>query len=555
MELKQYIAVIRKYLWLMILTTLIGGGVAYYVSTTTPPIHRATTTLEINQAQSDPESNPVAISYLNARAASSMAEVFDAKTQSSVFLNEVQNRLNLEISIKEMLNVTQVGDTQFLRLSAESNDPELSRALADTAAQVFIENEKEQQQARFRENIEDLNVRIEALEDSIAKTQADLAMLGESNESDSEFAKLERARLEGQLSRDQTRLVVLLDSVEEFRMAMARYTDYISVYAPAEVSKIGVSVLQNTGLGAVTGLMIGVGIAFLLEYLDDTIRSPEDVKRGLSLPMLGALPGGQNGDAREGAVVADHPLDPISEAFRNLRASIRFATLDEPVQTLLVTSPLPTEGKSFTASNLAVTLALGGAEVTLVDLDLRHPTIHRFLDLEQAPGVTDALLNDKDRDRAVVTLDEIEDLRVITAGQHTHNPAELLSSRTFQAFLDGLTSESDVVVIDSPPVLPVADAVMLAGQVDRILLVLENGRTHRSAAAQAVGRLTSAGGKILGVVLNQIDQRANGYYSYYYYYAQKGAQPRARGLRRWLPGLSSQQPGRQQRRKKDTHHA
>jgi capsular exopolysaccharide synthesis family protein len=441
-----------------------------------------------------------------------------------------------------------------LRIAAESKDRELSRALADTTAQVFIEREEEQQQARFRESLQELNQRIETLEASIAETQTDLATLGSPDETNSELVNLERARLESQLSRDQTRLVVLLNSVEEFRMAMARYTDYISVYAPAEVSKIGVSVLQNTGLGAVTGLMIGVGIAFLLEYLDDTIRSPEDIKRGLSLPLLGALPGGQNGETREGAVVADHPLDPVSEAFRNLRASIRFATLDEPARTLLVTSPLPTEGKSFTASNLAVTLALGGAKVTLLDLDLRHPTVHRFLELEQEPGLTDALLNEEDRERAFTTLDKIEGLRVITAGQHTHNPAELLSSRTFQAFLDELTSESDVVVIDSPPVLPVADAVMLAGQVDRIVLVLENGKTHRSAAAQAVERLTSAGGRILGAVLNQIDQRANGYYSYYYYYyPQKGAQPRARGLRRWLPGLPSQQSGRKQRRKKDAH--
>lgn len=462
-------------------------------------------------------------------------------------------RLGLGTDIKDKLSVAQVGSTQFLHISAESNDRELSRALADTTAQVFIEREEEQQQARFRESLEDLNQRIETLEASITETQIDLATLGSSEETTSELVKLERARLESQLSRDQTRLVVLLNSVEEFRMAMARYTDYISVYAPAEVSKISVSVLQNTGLGAVTGLMIGVGIAFLLEYLDDTIRSPEDIKRGLSLPLLGALPSQQNAETREGVVVADYPLAPISEAFRNLRASIRFATLDEPAQTLLVTSPLPTEGKSFTASNLAVTLALGGAEVTLVDLDLRHPTVHRFLGLEQEPGVTDALLNEGDRRRTFTTLDKVEGLRVITAGQHTHNPAELFSSSTFQAFLDELKTESDVVVIDSPPVLPVADAIMLAGQVDRILLVLENGKTQRSAAVQAVERLTSAGGKILGTVLNQIDQRANGYYSYYYYYPQQGAQPHARGLRRWLPGLSPQQSGRKQRRKKDTH--
>ena len=517
MELRQYLAVVRKYLWLIVLTTVIGGSVAYYTSVTTPLLYRATTTLEIKRAQSDSPSDPFASA--NTQTAENAANVFAAKIQSSVFLKDVKDRLNLDIQIKDMLSVVQVGSTPFLRISAESDNPELSRALADATAQVFIEREGEQQQARFHESLDDLNQRIETLETSISETQVNLATLGTPGESDSEFVKLERARLESQLNRDQTRLVILLDSVEEFRMAMARYTDYISVYAPAEVNEIEVSVLQNTLLGAVTGLMIGLGIAFLLEYLDDTIRSPGDVKHALNLTLLGALPQIQNGDGRHGVVVSKQPLQPISEAFRNLRASIRFATLDEPVQTLLVTSPLPTEGKSFTSVNLATTLAQGGATVILVDLDLRHPTVHRFLEIDQEPGLTDALLLDAEhRAQVVKTIENIAGLRVITAGQHTRNPAELLTSQTFRAFLDWLKADSDVVVIDSPPVLPVADAVMLAGLADRVILVLENGMTRRLAASQAVERLTSTGGRLLGAVLNQIDQRSNGYYGYYYYY-------------------------------------
>jgi len=554
MELKQYIAVIRKYLWLIVLTTVIGGSVAYYTSVTTPLLYRATTTLEIRRAQSDPLSDPFASA--NAQTAENAANVLAAKIQSSVFLEDVKTRLNLDIPIKELLSVAQVGSTQFLRISAESNDPALSQALADTTAQVFIEREGEQQQERFRESLDDLNQRIETLETSIAETQIDLATLGTPDESASEFVKLERARLESQLNRDQTRLVILLDSVEAFRMAMVRYTDYISVYAPAEVSAVSVSILQNTLLGAVTGLMIGLGIAFLLEYLDDTIRSPEDVKHGLNLTLLGALPQIQNGDEQHSAVVLERPLEPISEAFRNLRASIRFATLDEPVQTLLVTSPLPTEGKSFTSVNLAVTLAQGGVTVVLVDLDLRHPTVHRFLKIDQEPGLTDALLLDAEhRDQVVKTIENIAGLRVITAGQHTHNPAELLTSQTFRAFLDWLKADSDVVIIDSPPVLPVADTVMLANLVDRVILVLENGATHRSAAVQAVERLTSTGGRLLGAVLNQIDQRSNGYYGYYYYYySQQGKDGRSRGLSRRFPFVQSQKRKRHSRRK-ETHDA
>ncbi len=551
MELKQYLAVIRKYLWLMALTALIGGGVAYYVSSTTPPVYRATTTLEIKRAQSDPFSDPFAGS--DARTAESAANVFAAKIQSSVFLEDVKARLGLTTSIKGMLSVGQVGSTQFLRISAESTEPELSRALSETAAQVFIEREREQQQARFRESLEDLERRIETLEASIAETQVDLATLGATNGGASEFARLERARLDSQLSRDQTRLVVLLNSVEEFRMAMARYTDYISIYAPAEINVMGVSVLQQSLLGLATGLMIGVGIAFLLEYLDDTLRSPEDVKRSLALPLLGALPQIHSGEEPSGAIVVERPLEPVSEAFRNLRASIRFATLDAPVRTLLVTSPLPTEGKTFTATNLAATLAQGGARVALVDLDLRHPTVHRLLNIEPAPGLTDALLTPAAREESLLRLSNPEGFWVVPAGQQVHNPAELLMSERFQAFLEWLRSKVDLVVIDSPPVLPVADAVMLAAQVDRVVLVLENGVTHRSAAVQASERLSSAGGRLLGAVLNQVDQRANGYYGYYYYYHQEGKSRRPQGLSRWLPFLRPRQSS--PTRKKELHDA
>ncbi|MEA3341660.1 MAG: polysaccharide biosynthesis tyrosine autokinase, partial [Chloroflexota bacterium] len=359
----------------------------------------------------------------------------------------------------------------------------------------------------------------------VAKTQAEIAALGDPESAPSEFARLERSRLESQLTRDQTRLVVLLSSAEEFRLAMARYTDTITIYAPAELPSKPVAsrTLQNTLLGAVTGMMIGVGVAFLLEYLDDTIKTPQDVKQTLPVDVLGALPrleNHANGPVR--LVVAEQPLHPIAEAFRNLRTSIEFSSLDRPARTLLVTSPLPTEGKTFTSANLAAIIAQGGKSVVLVDADLRHPRVHRACDLTKSPGLSDALLSPEER-IAALRETAVAGLRIVTAGSQAPNPAEMLASERMETFIVWLKEQADVVILDSPPILAVTDAAVLSTRVDGTLLVIDSGETRRPAAVQAFERLTSVGSRVLGVVLNRLSASEDGYYYYYSYYSEDSA--------------------------------
>jgi capsular exopolysaccharide synthesis family protein len=238
-------------------------------------------------------------------------------------------------------------------------------------------------------------------------------------------------------------------------------------------------------------------------------------------------------------IVADHPRQPIAEAFRNLRTSIQFSSLDHPARTLLVTSPLPTDGKTFTAANLAVALAHGGNSVVLVDADLRHPMLYRLFGLTKEPGLTAALLSPDERAHALRPT-EVEGLRVVTSGSHASNPAEMLASERMREFVSWLAEEADVVVIDSPPVLAVTDAVVLSTQVDGTLLIVDCGETRKPAATQAVERLTSVGGKVLGVVLNRLTASGDGYYYYYYYpyyHAESGDRARQRGLASWAARL------------------
>lgn len=238
-----------------------------------------------------------------------------------------------------------------------------------------------------------------------------------------------------------------------------------------------------------------------------------------------------------GLAVTKHPLQPIAEAFRNLRTSIQFSSLDHPARTLLITSPLPTDGKTFTAANLATVIAQGGKSVILVDADLRHPTLNRLFGMPKEPGLTAALLSPDERASALRQT-EIEGLRIVTSGSHPPNPAELLASERMREFISWLEDEADVVILDSPPVLMVTDAAVLSNLADGTLLIVSYGDTRKPAAIQAVERLTSVGGKVLGVVLNRLSASGDGYYYYYYcsyYYGQgDGAGKRHRS---WIARL------------------
>jgi capsular exopolysaccharide synthesis family protein len=539
MELREYWAVVRKHLWIILLTTLVGAGAAFYFTYNQPASYRAQTTLEMDPsagAPSDP-SAAYTYAYYNTRLVEQAVKGFQTKMAAPQFRDEMKDRLGLD-QLGGSVQIRHVAETQFVEITSESRDPALAQALANTAAQVLIDNETSRQQARLREALDDLESEIETLEENVASAREQLALMGSSGEAASEFERQERARLESELNRSETRLVVLLDSAEEFRKALAQRADYISVYTPAQLpgSAIVPPVTQRTLLGAASGLVIGLSIAFLLEYLDDTIRTPEDVKRALPVSVLGALPRMRRSEEGIPLVVAGEPFGPLAEAFRSLRTSVQFSGVDKPLRTLLVTSPLPSDGKTFTAANLAAVMAQGGHSVILVDTDLRRPMQHNLFGLSKEPGLTAKLLSSSVNERQVAEarLDrlftemveeepalqetDVEGLRVMCAGTKAHNPAELLSSRRFELLVAWLKKQADLVVFDSQPVLAVTDAPLLSTQMDGVLLVVDAGKTRRPAAMRAVERLTDVGGNVLGAVVNRLPSRGDGYYYNYYYY-------------------------------------
>lgn len=538
MELRQYILIVWKRWWLIALTTLLAAGVAYGLASRATPLYRSSTTLEVERGVAEPGQNV----YWTIQNNEALASTFVLQVTAPTVMEEVVSRLQLDMTAAEArgyVSANQVQESNMIQISVQHPNPALAQALAAATAQVFIEQKLAQQQSRYTESLRELEAQVAALEDDIMETRGQVAALGEPQDLDA-YGRAELARLETQLANDQTRLSVLLQSTEQFRLAMTRYSDHISIFTPAALPEAPFSPqpLRNTALAAAVGGMIGVGTIFLLDYLDDKVHAPEDAQRALGVNVLGALP---DVKVRSGALAWESPLSPVAEAIRNLRTSLQYASLDNPLRTVVVTSANPEEGKSFTAANLATAFAVNGKRVLLLEADLRRPKLHRLWEQDRRPGLVEALhtlseaYNGQREDGAGATVmgaeieavlapylrsTPVDNLSVLMAGDEVTTPAEVLGSQTFRQMVEGLLCCFDMIVIDTPPVLAVTDAAVLAPWVDGVVMVTASGQTRYPAAARAIERLLSVESNLLGLVVNRMTARSGGYTYYYYQYAQ-----------------------------------
>ncbi|HUZ48005.1 MAG TPA: polysaccharide biosynthesis tyrosine autokinase [Terriglobia bacterium] len=290
---------------------------------------------------------------------------------------------------------------------------------------------------------------------------------------------------------------------------------------------------RDIAVGLIIGAMLGITVAFTQEGLDSSVKNAEDVERFIPAPALAVIPAaGSLGPRRpwlagasarvmpEGDTVAlavmKTPSSPLAEAYRTLRTSILLSTAPRPPQTILVTSSQSNEGKTCTALNLALSLAQRGGRVLIIDSDLRRPSIGRTLGLTEKNGLSGVLTGAHGLDDALVHLASPANLWALAAGPRPPNPAELLSSPTMEQLLATLRGRFDHVVFDSPPLLAVTDATLLSTFTDGVILVVESGVTQRNALVRSYKMIQGAGGRILGIVVNKLDLRHDGYYGYNY---------------------------------------
>jgi succinoglycan biosynthesis transport protein ExoP len=358
--------------------------------------------------------------------------------------------------------------------------------------------------------------------------------------------------LEEQRTLDQETFAFLQSQLYQAQITRAAIGPYVEIIDPATgATPIDPRGRMNVVLGALLGIILGVGAAFFLEYLDRTVRTSSDIETLLGIPVLGIIPRLRRLGAEEEPpphapqgiplLVALDPLDPAAEAYRNLRMNLMFmSTEDEPIRSVLFTSPGPGEGKSTTTLNFAVMLAQQGQRVLLIDADLRRPSIHRALDLLREPGLTNLLVGDASV-REAVRPSVLPNLDVLPSGPFPPNPSELLNSKAMRRLLEEFEGRYGQVIVDSPPMLAVTDSAVLAQHTDGVVLVLRSGETEQRAAERSVEQLRRLNVRVFGAVLNEVataTTEESYYLQYYYAYQPRQDAPPEEGWAKLKKGLS-----------------
>ena len=532
MELRQFLNIARRWLWLIGLTVAVAATSSYFASRRATPLYRTSTTLMIGTViqSADPTQGEFATGQ-------TLAEMYAQMAQREPVLRGAVESLGLNIdwrAIAGQVSVRAVPRSPFVEISVVDSNPARAKALADAIAQQLAlisptsasgVNTEERDFAQAR--ISDLKAKMVAAQEEIAslQEQVDAAVSARRiQELKSQIAVLDGKATDWEAT--YSRLLLFLQGGE---------INVLSVVEEAQVptKPISPDTPMNVLVSTAGGLVLAVAAALLIEYLDDTIKSPDDITRASELPTLGGIARIEGESYPEKLISVHHPLSPIVEAYRVLRTNLQFSSVDTPTRTLLVASAGPTEGKSVTLANLAVVMAQSGRKVIAVDSDLRRPVLHKIFSLANSHGLTDAILipNPGVVEHLQPTL--VENLWVLPSGTLPPNPSELLGSKRMGALIEELKGIVDVVLFDSPPSLVVADAAILSTKMDGVLTVYDAGRSRRHEAERAAKELRRVGANLLGAVLNRLSGRRGGYYYYYrtYYYQSEDGERRRRHRR------------------------
>jgi len=330
----------------------------------------------------------------------------------------------------------------------------------------------------------------------------------------------------------------ILERQKQAGISQGLATSNVQIVDNAEVPWVPFSPnkTRNVLIGIILGLTVGIGMAFFFDYLDNTVKSTDDLERALGIPSLalipslststprqarGALSGnGNNGDSNGKpvfALMAHSDLrSMLSESFRTLRTSLLFSSPGSPPKSILFTSARPSEGKTGLSINTAITLSQLGGSVLLIDADMRRPSCHTLMDLPVTPGLSDYLTGNADL-VSVIQRTPMPDLYCLPAGTTPINPAELLASSRMKESIELLSQRFDYIIVDSPPIFGIADALILSTVVKGVILVVHGGRTPRETVQRAFRNLVEVNATILGTVLNNVDVRSGSHPSYYHY--------------------------------------
>ena len=523
LDLRHYFDVLWRRKWLIIACAVIVTGVAVALSVRETPMYRASTELLL---QGNDAEQRLGGAQVNVGAAQNRVQTEIGVADSDL----VRRAVTEELGFRPDIDVSAQGETDIIEISATSPEPETAAEVANTYAEVYVDWRRERTiedllaaQQTVQAEIDSLQEQLTALQQPIEDLETELFVA--ETEDDRELVRGRIAELEAQTQAERTSLE---NTLALYRSEMSSLqvsqritrTGGVQIISQANVpaDPYAPKPLQNGLFGVVVGLMLGVGFAFLRETLDDRIRTREELERVTGWPTIGLIPVIPRAkDGKGDLATLESPTGPAAEAYRSLRTAVQFIGLERPLDTVQITSAKPSEGKTTTAANLAITLAQAGKRVILLDADLRKPRLHKEFGFENSAGFTTMLLDSNLASNAFHRT-RVPNLVVVPSGPPPPNPSELLSLQATRQVLGLLRDECDVLVIDSPPVLPVTDPLILSGYVDGVIVVADANSAEAKSLTRTRELLEQVNANVVGISVNQIDAEAGYGYGYGYGY-------------------------------------
>jgi polysaccharide biosynthesis transport protein len=508
MEIKTYLTPLLKYWWLLLTASLIAFVCSYLIVRKQPPIFQTHSTLIIGRAVYSPNPNAADL-YLNQQLATYYADIAIRQPVRDATMKALGLQWLPDYFVRPLPNTT------LIEINVTDVSPIRAQAVADELANQLVKSSPTDSQSNdqghstfINQQLGDLETQINNTKDEITKNQELLGTLNSARQI---------AQTQSDINVLETKLITLQSNYANLLSNTDRgASNVLSIVEAASLPTvpIGPSRLPMILLSVGIAFIIAAGAAYLLEYLDDTLKTPDDITRVLNLPVLGSLSEVKPGQ-NEADYVEENPRSIIAESFRSLRTNLEFVAIDKPLDTILITSSGVSEGKTSVATNLAIVMAQGGKKVILLDADMRNPSIHAALKISNSVGLSD--LFRCPANAKIVTNEWKDGILVITAGKMPPNPTDLLGSNKMNEIIDELKQMADVVIIDGPPFI-VIDAAVLSAKVDGVLLVVRHAITRKGAARATMEQLRRSGARVLGVAINRIPRTGEGYFGTYRYH-------------------------------------
>jgi polysaccharide biosynthesis transport protein len=514
MTLPEILKAVRQWWWILVICPLIAAGTAYGVSSLMTPMYEAESTVIIEHQLAGGT-----LDLQSIQAAERRTQTFSQLISTRSVIEPVIEQLELEESVEDIrsnLSASHTTNTQLINISYQDDDPTHAAEVVNAIGEHFGNYIQQIQQpvlgiggGDVDEILESLDAQIEGVQTSIETLEAGTDELTE--EEQERIAELDGVLAQLQQSRNA------IDNLGESADFDASIGSQVYVVEPASTPDSAVSprTMLNVALAGVLGVLLGGGLVVVASWLDDNVKTEEDVRELLDRPVIGTVPvehlRTEMEDIHSGQSMA-------GEIFRSIRTNLQFTMVDRDVKSIVVTSMNPGEGKTTIAAHLAIVLAQGGQRVILVDADLRRPRVHiLFHRVRNDRGLSNLLLQSPAVIEHMLQSTRISNLKILASGPLPPNPPDLLGSARMKALVAALEDVADIVIIDSPPVM-VSESLILSSLADGILFVIRSGSNRTADVSRAYESLAQSGTPVLGVLLNGVKAKGRAEYKAYQQY-------------------------------------